>query len=523
MERVLIVDDEIAARETLRYLVDWRKIGFEEPMMACDGREALKLCQEHSFAYIFTDIEMPVMDGISFIREVRNIFVNQEIVIISCHESFQYAREAMKLGVSNYLIKDLINEEELYAILLRKRKTADVKRVGNVPEGDIIGDILVKIISDELLSEWERECLAKTMTNIYGHGSCFVFVLGVDDTADEKSKYQLLRKTDALEGHMKEEGRFVQRVDSKTLLLLAVYPQCVSTAETMSNTMRDLREIRDIAHSYNICSLTLGVSEQFDDMEQVEEHYSQALNACRMKIFRGNNKTIFYNSLEHNTLGLKSEKLEVYLQQIEDRIKKQDQEYTKILKKIYRPNIYGGFVENNYLSYVNWRIWNMLFLMRKNLQGKEAPTLQILEQGVEKLNELENAIAMEAFLEDIISRCFISQVLPEKSGGVVSDAVCYVQDHIYQNLSLTDVADALHVHKGYLCRIFKEKMGVNLSNYITELKIKEAQNLLSSTECKTYEIAEKLGYQSPQYFSMVFKKQTNMSPNDYRKCANQQS
>ena len=108
MYRVLIVDDELAAREMIACLVDWKEIGFEEPDMAKDGRQALEFFRQKSYDIVFTDIEMPFMDGLEMIEEMKREKSGQRFVIISCHESFAYARRALQMGVSEYLIKDLI-------------------------------------------------------------------------------------------------------------------------------------------------------------------------------------------------------------------------------------------------------------------------------------------------------------------------------------------------------------------------------------------------------------------------------
>ena len=244
--------------------------------------------------------------------------------------------------------------------------------------------------------------------------------------------------------------------------------------------------------------------------------YLQAKKACNMKVFRGMNRTIFYNTIANNIWSLQGEALEKYLEQIELHIVNKDNRYKEILKKLYRPNLYGGFLENNYLSYVNWRLWNILFYIRRKIHGKEIPETDIVKQGVTRIDQLNSARDMEDFFIDVIQGYFI---LEEnlKEPGIVIQAKDYIEMKMGEDISLTRIADALHVHKGYLCRVFREETGINLVSYIRERKVAEAKKMLESTGLKVYEIAEILGYQSPQYFTMVFKKESGLSPNDYRK------
>ena len=118
MYRVLIVDDEYASRETLKCIIDWNSIGFEEPVCVNSGKKALLEVEKGLFDVIITDIEMPGMDGLELISKIKEINEKQRFVIISCHERFDYARSAIKLGVKDYIIKDLVTSEELYLLMM---------------------------------------------------------------------------------------------------------------------------------------------------------------------------------------------------------------------------------------------------------------------------------------------------------------------------------------------------------------------------------------------------------------------
>lgn len=128
MYRVLIIDDEEPARETLKYLIDWGKTSFEISGFAKNGKEALESYAELKPDLIITDIQMPIMDGLELIRKIRTENDSQKFVILSCHENFTYAREAIKYGVSDYLLKDLLTPQDLYSLLEKiKNEMADEK------------------------------------------------------------------------------------------------------------------------------------------------------------------------------------------------------------------------------------------------------------------------------------------------------------------------------------------------------------------------------------------------------------
>ncbi len=117
MYKVLIVDDELPARETLKKIIDWNQTQFEICGVARNGKEGIDMFETFRPDLIITDIQMPVMDGIRLIQMVKEVCVNQKFIILSCHEKFQYARAALKLGVEDYLLKDLLNPDDLYVLL----------------------------------------------------------------------------------------------------------------------------------------------------------------------------------------------------------------------------------------------------------------------------------------------------------------------------------------------------------------------------------------------------------------------
>lgn len=117
MYRVLIVDDEYPARELLKTAVDWEKAGVSEILEADNGEKALEIYHKYKPELIITDIQMPVMNGLELIRRIKEEDSRQHFVILSCHESFSYAKTAIRLGVRDYLLKDSYTEEELYTLL----------------------------------------------------------------------------------------------------------------------------------------------------------------------------------------------------------------------------------------------------------------------------------------------------------------------------------------------------------------------------------------------------------------------
>ena len=119
MRSVLIVDDETPSRELIKMSLDWRSFGYAPILEARNGREALEIFEAQRPSLIITDIQMPVMDGLELIRAVRKINPAQPVAVLSCHERFAYAKEALRLGVIDYILKDSFTGSTLADLLAR--------------------------------------------------------------------------------------------------------------------------------------------------------------------------------------------------------------------------------------------------------------------------------------------------------------------------------------------------------------------------------------------------------------------
>ncbi|MCL2163378.1 MAG: response regulator [Oscillospiraceae bacterium] len=129
MFSVMLVDDERPSRELLRLMIDWEDAGFSIVCEANNGKDALSKYFIYKPDLVITDIQMPIMDGLMLIQHIKRANADQIIIVLSCHELFDYARSAIKLGVSDYLIKDTLTPDELLDTLLRVKKTLPVNDV----------------------------------------------------------------------------------------------------------------------------------------------------------------------------------------------------------------------------------------------------------------------------------------------------------------------------------------------------------------------------------------------------------
>jgi len=181
MYNVLIVDDESIARVSLLYLIDWTELGFQITAEASNGEQALDILKKEYFSLVITDVRMPVMDGLSFIEKLRT-FSNIPVIILSGYEDFEYARQAMKMGVNEYLLKP-VDEDELIQALNRMKQDIQERLVIERRTRDA-----THALKEQFLRKWSQgliksaaqfadELKISTVTPYSHHYICILFAL----------------------------------------------------------------------------------------------------------------------------------------------------------------------------------------------------------------------------------------------------------------------------------------------------------------------------------------------------------
>ncbi|MDL2214332.1 response regulator [Clostridia bacterium OttesenSCG-928-O13] len=509
MERykALIVDDEYAARQTLCRLVDWARFGFDAPVLAENGQVALELYHRSRYDLVFTDIEMPVMNGIQLIEGIRAQNPGQRIVIISCHEKFEYAQRALKLGVEDYLIKDLLTANELSAYLSSFTLEGQAARgAQKAEESDLCG----------LLREAAGGAALPADAPL-GHGAVAVFALVLDEGA------KLLVEWGS-EGMEKGVSRFLQALEppahyypgGDTVYLAFDTEPNHSTLFYYSNVITLSNAVRTAAKGQGLGRVSIGVSDVCESAAGLAEALRQASEAVQMRILIGPGHTTIHDTIALRKSALDYRKVEYLLDCIRDYSFHANTACLHLIDKLYAITLPNSFADVHYYAFINSRLWFQMLAVAQSQGRQPAEVLRSIGTGIEEVNTMENSREMAAFFKTVFMNLFAEDERPEND-NLVNRALRLIEREYARDISLGYVAEQLHTNKSYLSRVFKEQTGDNLMNYITKRKIGRAEYLLQNTHMKLYEISDSLGFASPQYFSTVFKKYSGKSPQEYKK------
>lgn len=530
MYNVLIVDDEAPARALLKLKVDWTSINCSIVGEAKNGQEALDLYHALKPDLIITDIQMPVMNGIELIKAIRQVSKSQPIIILSCHESFSYARKAIQLGVQDYLIKDSFETDELYSIItdmfdarMNKRQVIAATVQSNT---DHQKSLMTKSL---MTSSYDQATIDQVISthdlDLKGHQFSLLYIdieiLGQDPAnpiqAYSLTDIELIQNLIRLS--MKDLAQGEVCYDrGNVFIVICTIPDCHSDLMCRRETIALANHIRHSLAEHYPVQTTVGISNTLSHLTQLNKAYEESQLAANRKIINGYDKTY----LSTVTTTIEDDHYIKILNVKLARINKALEEATfgpieKELHDIFLQNL-KGFMQYNYLKHTNWTLLGMLIdycshnaLSYTDIFGSRSPWEDIMD--------IKTVDGMYTWFKKAIHHIEAGLKVEENTAYSyhVSKSIQYIKDHYSDAISLKALSDELDINNAYLSRLFKKETGIGLTDYINQVRIDKAKELIETTHKKMYEIAELTGFNNNQRFFSVFKKVVGESPGDYKK------
>ncbi len=541
---VLIVDDEKPARELLKRVIDWEEFGFYICGEAKNGEEAYVLYKTCSPDIIITDIQMPRMTGLELIKKIREEDSEKSFIILSCYENFSYAREAIRMNVEDYLLKDLLVADDLKRLMLTigeqkiaaKRTSEQLIAPHNKSNQNPNIEHLVstKMQSNQELKRRLMNLDTKSiceMLKLDNHYKYVVFIVSIDNYYNSKDKYfehskELLKSklTTILENYNREinnnlvEFAYVGNGKYFVIVKIGDYRSENKTIQeiyNIANTMR--KSFLDIEYEH---TLSIGISKVFADEKELVERYTEAYDALGYRFFLGKNKNIHYTTVLPKVTNISEESLNNLINQIKEGLEHKDIEsIIKKIREIYLENLFG-FMQYNYLKEVNDRMFYLISDFCNTYQIKYQELFGVNYLPMQKVDQFDTVDEICTWF----MMCFekgleIAQATRHYSRHI-KDAIAYIESHYASGISLSEVSEVLNLHKVYLSRLFKEEVGMTISNYILNYRMEAAKKLMCQTNLKLYKIAEHVGYTNAKHFMVSFKKSEGITPKEYRERIN---
>jgi two-component system, response regulator YesN len=519
--KVFLVEDEVVTREGMRDSVGWQAHGFEFCGEAPDGEMALPLLQAVKPDLLITDIRMPFMDGLELSRIVRDRMPGVKIIILSGHDEFEYAQKAISLGVSEYLLKP-ISVQDLHAVL--RKVAAELDR----ESGERLALHVLCEQIEESRSALRERFLLKLVTGAASPADaiekgaslgidlvarCYqVIVARVDPLgAAQPFDYGAFQRAQQIMAGVvgNDPDVFLLRQDAQELVLLLKGSSPEHLQEARDLLLERARQELGPAG----CRLTVGSGAPQMRIGDICASFVGAMDEVRAAT-QGRPAERAGDGFD------KAELLKVDRSAVEDYLRTGTVEgFDPFFEAFVRPLGEGALRSPVVDGYIFMDIVLAAARFVDEMGGdvdRVVPELDGLDAapaGIETLEQLRaraRAVLLGAlvFRDGRAGRHYV---------GVIKQAEeAMERRYMEPELSLNDIAAQVNLSPCHFSAVFSQETGRTFKECLTEIRIKKAKELLRTTALKTFEICYQVGYNDPHYFSHVFKKQTGVTPGEFR-------
>ncbi|WNS46430.1 response regulator [Paenibacillus sp. MMS20-IR301] len=511
---VLLVDDEAIDLEWLRRRVLASPLDLAVVGTANSGFNALKIMEQERIDIILSDIRMPIMTGTEFARRAKAIYPKIKIVFISGHEDFSYAKEAIEINASGYLLKP-VEDKDLYDMLGSLCAAMEQER-----EQDRSFSEALSLVNKELILRWfedpspepAEQHLQSALAPLLLKGAA-VAIVEIDDLEwkmRDLSEEDTRARTRQMTGLIKS---FVEEANLGTLIPLQHHRSVILCSLPEDTFLSLLEELVRKAGELCFCSVTVGAGRYAQDEAGLHESYQQALAALSAKWLLGKNRLIRDN-MESSPRGTPGTRIEQTVEQllgaiIEYDLVAIDDHLLELFTSAGKKDVYELII----------RITSKL---HADLQQQSENLYELLQWESHQPDILFQFETIHDILSWMRRRFFeLSELLYVKrqrqKRKLIDEIMNYVEENLEKKITLKEVAAHFDFTPNYLGFLFKEESGLPFSEYVNERKTSRVFELLSDPTLKIYEIAERMGYKNIIYFNRQFKQITGMTPGEYRK------
>ncbi|MDO4296099.1 MAG: response regulator [bacterium] len=526
---LLLVDDEAAIRSGLRSKIPYEQFGISLIGTACNGTEALEMIRWYEPDIVITDIQMPTVSGLDLICRAREEGHDCYFVILSGYDDFQYAQQAIRYGVRDYLLKP-ISLSELSDILGRLRSEILSKRQSRTEELSTLKDLRkahISIRKNQLIPELLRGEISETeLSSILSDYAlplknelCVIGLLQLfhplneaEDSEDNPHKLALLRES--LEQHLEQKLQHLPQIVTQTpdsLLLLSNLPNADSSLLALKTFLEDF--ILQMQQSLHL-TLFASIGRPAENLLTLAPSYQSALQALSFHIYPNLGPVIEASILDlpapPAALPSDAKILDSILQGDESSLCRELDDYFSSLHYISTP-------PPSYL----YSMCNYLILTLKNslTQYLGKPPASYSGDSYLALQNFGSIADIRAWMYETLN-AFLHELQINRltrNDPLIEKAISYIQDNILGKIHMDDICNHVGLSKSYFSTYFKNKTQLNFRDYILDLKISYAQEQLKRLEHSAKELAILLGYEDYRSFSRAFKLRTGFTPSDYQK------
>lgn len=525
MIQALIVDDEPMHVEGLARHVQWESLGYAQPLTAMSGEAALAILREHRIDVLVTDVSMPGINGIELAARCKKANPGIQVLMVSGYDEFEFVQEAIEVGARGYVLKPIkvaeiegklaafrASLEKMHRIEAETTELqAKVSGSLDVVKERFIHDLIEGAVESETVASWTR---LLELPDLQEGVRLVLF----------SSDRLLVEGTDARSRVMRGAAFFkavsVSLSDICSVIIAKLGPEEVLTvhinpaSEDKARLEKQISFIQDVMLEQHGLSITVGISQTCPKWSDVPLAYRRMkfMMARARLLERG--LVLYENQLDDN--DFQNQRVsEEYIPEIVHMLGEAKQA-DKALE--YASNVFALLEAGQSLSYLQAFALGLLSELARKPTRPEALNAEMNVSVMQQILDCSQASQVRQLaLRYLAQYATASHNEQATQQHHLIQAICeYIYEHLHENVTVKQLAEMNHINASYLSVLFKKETGQTISDYIQEVRINRAKELLHNPTVRVYEVAEKVGFQTAAYFAYLFKKITGQTPQEYR-------
>ena len=505
MEKIktMIIDDEILAVNFLKKIINWEEVGFEIIGSAANAEAGLQLFKMHPADLVITDICMPGRNGLELCSDIKNINPDVKIIILTAYKNFDYAKCAIEVGVVDYLVKHEITQDILRGKLAKiKDSFQDAKKMVQINEREELKHLILGELTDRRIRKALSDSLNKEHRNFIMYISFY-------------KKFESI-STEMHRGKVRDMFEYIAEIHLNERILILL----LSMSDALSRLQKNkLSEYAAEIFDEEAADTRILVTVVPQDIEELEGAYKRCVTyETYMRYFHVSEKIMEIGDAEKNVTERKEHYHDFHETVIQICTSLQNGEFydvEELLKNLYLVRLKEeGAIEDIQLC-------NRLIAGALAKELQDTLLMKMEDQTEEFEYQLKQCESLQEFYNFFSEKCRFLILLSRKENynacsAKIKSAAGYILENYMRDIGIGDIASYVGVSESWLVKNFKKEMRKTILDYITEIRIEVAKHELKKADARIHLVAEKTGYKTSQYFSMVFTRKEGITPNQYK-------
>lgn len=517
MIKAMLVDDEMLSVKMLEKLINWKQYGIDIVAEASDGLEAVEQFKKHQPNIVITDIRMPNLSGIEFIKKIREIDSEAEFILISAYAEFGYIKDAMRLGCSNYILKpidELELEKTLQTVVSKISDKNIAKKYAAKSELMQKKQLVLAFMKSghkagaalEAFAEFNKRSGPFTVMSVIPDSETINEYVGLSDLSGEQLDYVPDRMEEAIRRHCG--------------CLMLNYEEYAWVAVLFSGNIQQIvkiaKEIKELLFLECKIKAKVCFSRASVSAEELPLLYEQVRQLMKYSLYIGS--SILGHGYNCNEDKFNTIKIATLTRDMREAVKQRNTAAAcRIMDEVFRMS---ESISPKYLANIYTFCFETVLTVKAVLTAdgcKAAEDTGILGTTYQEIASIPSMNKLRKFMSEVIHTVSsINKAGDMNYSTLVENGMAYIRENYNSNLSLEKICGHLAVSKNYFCSLFKRDTGKSIWAYLTEVRMEKAKEFLEKTDWKSYMIAYSVGYDNPSYFSRLFRKLYDQTPGEYR-------